>query len=206
MARRRRTPKAQPAPITYLVESEEITPIVAALFTRFEVHFNDVRQLSIAYVMVAGGREPKRDRIDGVWAGFKKCAPLEKALHGYDAILWVRDAIWKVIDPKQREALLAHQLSHGLVTEKGALAIQKHDVEDFAFVARHWGPWYENVELYGKQLSLFGTPETDGANGNGHAHDDAFADIDEKVAEQKAEASNVTQLPQRSARADQPHA
>ncbi|HYI66343.1 MAG TPA: putative metallopeptidase [Candidatus Limnocylindrales bacterium] len=204
MARRApRIPKQKPDPIVYDL-SDELTSIATALMAKHEVHFSDLRPLRIAYVMVVGGREPKRDRIDGVWARFMVLNPLYKALTGgYDAVVWVRQAIWKVLNEDQRRALIAHQLTHGQTTEKGALIYIKHDVEDFAWVARNFGPWHENVELYGKQLSLFGKPDEKPANG------DAFADIDAKVGEEKAEreGGKVTQFRERKTPAtDQPQA
>ena len=202
MARTRsaRVPKAKPAPITYQT-SDAISSVAATLFARFEVHFNDLRQFRIAYVMVQGGREPQRDRIDGVWARFVKVPPLWKDLTGYDAVVWIREAVWKHLDEKQREALVAHELSHGGMSEKGALIVQRHDLEDFAFVARHWGDWHEGVALYGKQLSLFGKPDP-----KPDPHADKFADIDAKVADQKSEHGNVTPLRPRSTSSEQPQA
>lgn len=206
MARRARIPRAskpKPAPITYEI-NEEITSIATALMGRFEAHYLALRSFRIAYLMVVGGREPSRDRIDGNWAGITKEHPREKALHDFDLVLWIRQSIWKVLDAKQHEALVAHQLDHFTTNDKGELVRQKHDVEDFAFVARQWGDWHEGVTLYGKQLSLFGQPDPKPGNGNG----DAFADIDAKVADQKAERTEGEPTPIRPRRStsDQPGA
>lgn len=199
MARRPRSariPKPKPEPIVYEL-NDELTSVATALMAKHDVHFNDLRQLRIAYVMVIGGREPKRDRIDGVWARFMVLNPLYKTLTGgYDAVVWVRQAIWRVLNEDQRKALIAHQLTHGQTTEKGALIYVRHDLEDFAWVARQYGPWHEGVELYGKQLSLFGKPDEKPTNGAA----DAFADIDAKVADERAEReSNVRPFPERQA-------
>lgn len=202
-ARIRRAAKPKPAPITYLI-SDEIGSVAATLYGRFDVHFRDIRQLSIAFVMISGGREPSRDRIDGVWARFMKQTDLQKSLHGYDAVVWVREAIWKILEPKQREALIAHELSHGMVNEKGVLVVQRHDLEDFAWVARNFGAWHDGVELYGKQLSLFGSPDKPVANGQ-DVHEDAFAEIDAQVAQRKAEAEEPTPIRPRTT-TDQPGA
>lgn len=195
-------PKVQPEPVAYRV-SEEVTSVAATLMARFEAHYMALRQFRIAYLVITGGREPKRDRIDGVWAGIRKPHPTDKLLHATDLILWVRETIWKKLDAKQREALVAHQLDHFTTSDKGELVAQKHDVEDFAFVARNWGAWHENVQLFGRQLKLFENPE---AAKNGH--DQAFADIDAKVAEQREERAgdNVTPLRRPSTSTDQPQA
>jgi hypothetical protein len=203
MARRARIPRAErpkPDPLKWEL-SAEIASVAAALTARFEVHFSDLRQLRIGYLMIHGGKEPKRDRIDGVWARFMKVPEPYRTLTELDAIVWVRYAIWKSLDDKQRQALIAHQLTHGSTNDKGDLVVLRHDLEDFAWVARQFGAWYEGVELYGKQLSLFGQPDP---KGNGSA--DAFADIDARVADQKAERGNVTPLRPRSTSTDQPQA
>lgn len=204
MARPRRfpkPPKVQTPPIKWEID-DELTSVATALMAKHEVHFNDLRQLRIGYLMITGGREPKRDRIDGVWARFMKVPEPYRTLTELDAVVWVRQAIWKVLNETQRQALIAHQLSHGMTNDKGELVIQKHDVEDFAWVARHYGAWHENVELYGKQLSLFGKHDEKPANGT----PDAFADIDAKVAEEKTERAEPTQLRPRPTSTDQPPA
>lgn len=199
MARRARVPRAEKPkadPLKWEI-SDELTSIATALMARHEVHFADLRQLRVGYLMIAGGREPKRDRIDGVWARFMKVPEPYRTLTELDAVVWVRYAIWKVLDAKQREALMAHQLSHCQTNDKGEIVILRHDLEDFAWVARQFGPWHENVELYGKQLSLFGKPDEKPAR-------DAFADLDAKVAAQKAE--RVTPFRRPSGAAGQPTA
>lgn len=202
MARRARIPRAdrpKPDPLKWGI-SDDVTSVAAALIARFEVHFADLRQLRIGYLMITGGREPKRDRIDGVWARFMKVPEPYRTLTELDAVLWVREAIWKVLSAEQRQALIAHQLSHGMTNDKGELVIQKHDLEDFAWVARQFGAWHENVELYGRQLSLFGQPDSK------DQHDAAFADLDARAAEQKAErqADVVPMRRRKPPSADQP--
>jgi hypothetical protein len=192
-----RKPKVARVPLAYQL-NDELTSVATALIQKHEVHFNELRQMKIGYVMVSGGREPKRDRIDGVWARFIKSPPVWRSIAGYDAIVWVREAVWKMLSAHQREALLAHELSHGTTNDKGELTVVRHDLEDFAWVARHYGAWTENVELYGRQLSLFGKPDPNGRQ------DEAFADIDAGVAERKARGT-VTPMRPRPARAgDQP--
>jgi hypothetical protein len=191
-----RKPKVERIPLAYNL-SDDLLAVAGPLIQRHEVHFSDLRQLSIGYVMVSGGREPKKDRIDGVWARFIKVPPLWKSITGYDAIVWVRQAVWNRLSPHQREALLAHQLSHGTTNDKGELVVVRHDLEDFAWVARNYGGWTDDVELYGRQLSLFGKPDP-----KPEAKPDAFADVDAAVEERKA--SNVTPMRPRGTSTDQP--
>lgn len=183
-------------PLAYQL-NDELTSLATALIQKHEVHFNDLRQMKIGYVLVSGGKEPKRDRVDGVWARFIKSPPIWRSIAGYDAIVWVREAVWKMLSQHQREALLAHELSHATTNDKGELTVVRHDLEDFAWVARHYGAWTENVELYGRQLSLFGKPDPKPEPKT----DEAFADIDADVAARK---DNVTPMRPRATSDDQP--
>lgn len=173
-----RQAKTKRIPLAYQL-NEEIASLGALVISKHHIHFGGLRNFKIGYVLVSGGRAPKQNRVDGVWARFVKVAPLWKGITGYDAIVWVRKAAWDALDAHQREALIAHDLSHGTDNDKGELTVVRHDLEDFAWVARHYGPWTENVQLYGRQLNLFGTPD-------GQA-----------PGEQRPRPSNVTPLPKR---------
>lgn len=169
---RRRTPRAERIPLSFVL-SDEITEVASVVFAKHGVHFNALRPLKIGYVMIGGGSPPKRDRIDGIWAKFIKAPPIWRSLSGYSAIVWVREPIWRILSAQQREALIAHQLSHGTTNDRGELVVAHHDSEEFAWVARQYGAWNDGVELFGKQLSLFGTPdgkaEGEQRPGNGQA-------------------------------------
>jgi hypothetical protein len=191
---RSRTPRPKADPITYAID-DELTAVATKIMARHEVHFADLRQLRIAFVMVTGGRQPNSTKIDGVWARFMKAPPIWHALTNYDAIVWVRAAVWRHLSAEQREALVAHQLSHGVVTEKGALTVARHDLEDFAWVARNYGAWNEGVELFGKQLSLFGTKDAAPSSKKPASDDAAFADLDERQAQRKAERAAASGKP-----------
>ena len=57
MARRARIPRAErpkPDPLKWEL-NPEIASTAAALLARFEVHFSDLRQLRIGYLMIHGG-------------------------------------------------------------------------------------------------------------------------------------------------------
>lgn len=156
--RRIHAPKTKRVPLAYQL-NDELAQFAALLHGKFEVHFASLASFKIGYVLISGGALPKRGKIDGWAARFLKVPPLWKGLTGYDAIVEVREAVWKILSAHQREALLAHELSHGDSNDKGDLVVQKHDLEEFAWIARHYGAWDEGIELFGKQLSLFGTAD-----------------------------------------------
>jgi hypothetical protein len=152
-----RKPKEPKVPITFEL-SDEAGDVASALFAKHETHFWSLRPFKIAYVMIFGARPPKDRKVDTV-ARFVKTSGLWKSLTGYDAVVWVKSIYWNALNATQREALLAHELSHGATNDKGELVIEKHDLEEFAWVARQYGAWSEGIEVFGKQLNLFETSE-----------------------------------------------
>lgn len=72
-----------------------------------------------------------------------KAPTLWHDLTGFDAIIWVRSWWWTMLEPKAREALVAHELLHLDVRydEQGevVLAIRKHDLEEFGQVIGAYG-------------------------------------------------------------------
>lgn len=155
---RRRTPRPERIPMSFIL-SDEITEVAALVFAKHGVHFDALRPLKIGYVMIGGGSPPKRDRIDGVWARFIKSPPIWRSISGFSALVWVREPVWRILSADQREALIAHELSHGTTNDRGELVVAHHDLEEFAWVARQYGPWSDGIRLFGQQLSLFGTPD-----------------------------------------------
>lgn len=157
---RRRQPRPERIPLSFVL-SDELAEVARVVFAKGGVHFDALRPLKIGYVMIGGGSPPKRDRIDGIWARFMKAPPIWRSISGYSALVWVREPVWRILSESQREALVAHELSHGTTNDRGELVIAHHDLEEFAWVVRHYGAWADNIELFGKQLSLFGTADGD---------------------------------------------
>ena len=52
-------------------------------------------------------------------------------------------------------ALVAHELCHGEMSDKGSLRVVKHDLEEFGFVVRKYGAWQQSIALFDKQLAMF---------------------------------------------------
>src|SRR3972149_2840515 len=47
---------------------------------------------------------------------------------------------YQPLNATAQEALVAHELCHGEMTEKGTLRVVPHDLEEFRFVVAQWGP------------------------------------------------------------------
>ena len=55
----------------------------------------------------------------------------EKALEGYDYVMFVDAKAWELASDKDKKRLISHELRHVFIDEKGALKIIDHDINDF---------------------------------------------------------------------------
>jgi hypothetical protein len=93
-----------------------------------------------------------------VWGTTKKTSPIEKALTGYDFVIWVSEDIWVGIDANKKHALVDHELSHCGLDENGNWTTLEHDFTGFNAVLRRYGYWSGDLKRMKKsieQMSLF---------------------------------------------------
>lgn len=81
----------------------------------------------------------------------KKESDKSKILHGYDYVITLADDIWQEMAPKQREALLMHEILHISAEEDEQtgdieFGINGHDTEEFRKVIEEYGFWNDNLE------------------------------------------------------------
>jgi hypothetical protein len=152
MARRRREVEPK-TPVTYEI-SIAVETVMARVTRLFAEQFRWTFNFKIGGAMVHGSK-PKDEGGCVILARFVKVPPLWHGLTGYDAIIRVEEWAWDRLDSSEQEALIVHELSHGSMSEKGALRVMKHDLEEFQFVVRHYGAWREGIALFDKQLELF---------------------------------------------------
>lgn len=141
------------APVVYEL-SPEIETVMARLVRLNPVQFGWANNFRIGCVIVRGATKKNAGGCV-ILARFVKVAPLWHGLTGYDAIIRVEDWAWSCLGPSEQEALIAHELCHGSMSDKGALRVLRHDLEEFGFVVRKYGAWQENIALFDKQLSMF---------------------------------------------------
>ena len=147
--RKAREPKA---PVVY-EQSPEIKSVAERLVRLFPVQFGWTTNFSLGYIIVRDlklnldKREP--------WGKFRKVPPLYRGLTGLDAVVELVADGWGQLNAEQQEALVAHELCHGSMSERGALRVEKHDLEEFRFVVAQWGAWDEGIRRFGEQLDLF---------------------------------------------------
>jgi hypothetical protein len=150
---RARKPKEPAAPVVYEV-SPEISEVMHRLVRLNPVQFGWTGNFKLGCVIVSGSK-PKEQGGCAVLGRFAKVPPLWHGLTGYDAIFRVEEWAWRRLGPAEQEALVAHLLCHGEMSDKGAVRVVKHDLEEFGFVVRKYGAWQQSIALFDKQLAMF---------------------------------------------------
>jgi predicted metallopeptidase len=153
MPRRLRKVREPAVPVVFAI-SGEIETVMHRLIRLNPVQFGWANNFKLGCVLVTGAKAKEQGGCV-ILARFVKVPPLWHGLTGYDAIIRVEDWAWHRLNASQQEALITHELCHGSMSEKGALRVMKHDLEEFGFVVRKYGPWQENIALFDKQLSMF---------------------------------------------------
>lgn len=139
--------------------SEEVASVANDLIAKFN-HFANLVDFDIRYAILEGDR-PEDNKLDTL-AKFVKAPAVWHDLLGIDAVVWVNGRFWKTLEENQREALIAHELCHAEVNDKGKLVVGKHDLEEFAFVTLHYGAWYPDVRLVQRSLTAFEGHDNEG--------------------------------------------
>lgn len=150
---RARKPREPVVPVVYEL-SPEISTVMHRLIRLNPVQFGWTGNFKLGCVIVRGSH-PKEQGGCVVLARFAKVAPLWHGLTGYDAIIRVEEWAWSRLGPAEQEALVAHELCHGEMSDKGSLRVVKHDLEEFGFVVRKYGAWQQSIALFDKQLAMF---------------------------------------------------
>jgi predicted metallopeptidase len=141
------------------VKSADLERIGEELAAEHVVSFQHLRGVSLLYLFRKGTppgmkNEDGETHIHAIARAFK-CTPLWQSVSGYDAGMWVWEWWWERLDVDQQHALTMHELLHIGAKPNGDVKLEKHDVEDFALVVRHYGQWMDGVKLYAQQLALF---------------------------------------------------
>jgi len=84
-----------------------------------------------------------------------KAPPMWRDLGQYEVVIFAVEKAWRHLSERQREALLAHELSHvGGRNEAGNVVLLDHDIEEFAWVVGKYGQWHSGLEHFAEQLGL----------------------------------------------------
>lgn len=132
--------------------SAEMKKVAIALIRRHSGIAALVEDLRIAYLERAG--EPSGEGEEAI-AKCQKASPLWRDLAEYDVVIWAWSYWWDLFEPRQREALMLHELCHIDRTEKGGVKMRRHDVEEFIAVVHQYGVWdgFSHLRDFGRALA-----------------------------------------------------
>ncbi len=145
-------------------ESEVGAPMYELLHMLVDAHHEHLTHAKIA---LAFNRTWNSDTDGRITLGkCKKVSQLDRELHPYDFVIIVSEDFWinPQVTPKQRQALLDHELMHAGVRldadgdpkldAKGRILyrIRKHDLEEFRDIGSRYGCWKGDLEEMYKAL------------------------------------------------------
>tara|TARA_B110000444_G_scaffold257000_1_gene294563 strand:+ start:570 stop:1178 length:609 start_codon:yes stop_codon:yes gene_type:complete len=140
------TPPGLLKPLPYEI-SEEVEAIAKKVLNDLTIHAN------IAYI-----ESDKKAK----WLGKCEVVPaIYKLLTNYDYIIYVNVDEYRGLNPKQKEALIFHELEHIAWKpnikdpEFGKWSSRRHDVGEFNSVIQRYGRWYGDVDNVSKSLDQF---------------------------------------------------
>lgn len=135
------------------VHAPELEDIAARLINRHP-RFRPLSEAGIRIAYCERLGEPSGQGED-VMAKCQKAPALWRDLSGVDLVIWAWRDVWRSLTSIQREALIAHELCHPFVTEKGTLKLLTHDLEEFAFVAAQYGAWDDGIRIFSGALASY---------------------------------------------------
>lgn len=132
------------------VEARQPREIAEALIDVVHV---DLERARIAYLfrkeMTKGGDRVQLAHASKVPAKWRHLAKL-------DFLIEVNWTHWRLLQPRERIALVDHELCHcGRDLEAEKWVLVHHDVEEFGTIVRRWGAWKPDLAQFARQLELF---------------------------------------------------
>lgn len=145
--------KAEP---TGFVVSDEVAAVAAAVIAG-DPRFRDVDQAHgglyrVGYALL-WGEDPESQGGLHAWAKCIKAPRVWANLGPLDLVVMVNQRVWAHLSEQQRKAIVTHELLHVGVGETGPKMLD-HDIEEFAMVARQYGPWSPMLANFVEQLRL----------------------------------------------------
>ena len=133
------------------VEAPDMKKIATALIRRHPTIAAVTEDLRVGYRLRLG--EPAGEGEAAI-AMCQKAPPLWRDESGLDVVIWAWSFWWEQFDERQREALTLHELLHVDRTEKGAVKLRRHDVEEFVTVVHEYGDWsgFSSLTRFGDAL------------------------------------------------------
>lgn len=97
--------------------------------------------------------KPQLKRGKRTAATFEVVSAKYKHLTNLDFLIIVDEEIWERLSKPQKEALVDHELCHGMIDGKlGKLVTRGHDIEEFFEIAERHGAWSDEIHAMEKAL------------------------------------------------------
>lgn len=147
--------------------SDEVEAVARTVIRRHDTALGWIpRQVRVVYLLKLGDKPATDDTIDTVAkcnlapALWRVLSDRRGSEEPVDFAIWVKECYWRLFGPHQQEAVVAHELSHVDVDDKGKPRIRKHDVEEFGQIAAWYGPWDGGLTMLERQLQAWRADET----------------------------------------------
>jgi predicted metallopeptidase len=138
-----------PEPTPKYTSAEVVSEIVARLIRN---DFSYLRDCRFTFLFRNNGWDSKGRTILGQ---VRKVSEIDNAimcsevgLEDIDIVMILNGDKWKDLSTMQREALIAHELCHVEIADKG-YGLVPHDVEEFARVVKRYGLWKNDLQQMG---------------------------------------------------------
>lgn len=129
--------------------SDQIEVIAGKLIDENETQFGHLKNFRVAYLFkkeMTGDAKGKATVLSGI----------NRLLSGFDAHIVICYETWKQMTDNQRNAIVAHEMTHIDISENGdKLKIREHDLEEFSTIAAKFGKWNSAIAKFSEQLDLF---------------------------------------------------
>jgi hypothetical protein len=118
-----------------------ILELAERIIEQYHPHLKDAR---IAFIMRS---EAPITNGSVTYGKCKKVSPESQLFMDFDYVIWLALDRWITLSPKQKEALVDHELSHcqwdGLTAK-----LKGHDVEEFAHIIERYGFWWPQSDQF----------------------------------------------------------
>lgn len=138
-------------PQTVITQAHEVERLAQPIIDKHHQHLAGAR---ILYLFTT---QERRHHTKTVLATAQKLSAIQRFLssgedassdEGYDFLILVGTVEWSLLTPKQRVALIDHELCHCWADESGAWKLRAHDVEEFSDIVHRHGLWKQDVRTF----------------------------------------------------------
>lgn len=119
----------------------EVLDLAKRIIDRYHEHLHDARVLFImrSEAPVSNGQV--------AYGKARKVSAEQQVYIDGDFVIWIAKDQWNYLSPKQKEALIDHELSH-CKWDGFTASLRGHDVEEFNHILERYGAWWPSAESF----------------------------------------------------------